>query len=214
MVKIEEKEKINICKCLYDTIIDEQDYCMWKDEIDYQPSDLDFVGELRYEVAIWDMSEDEDGEYEEHDIYVGNRYERLCLLNNQQITIGGRQYTKVIKIMDGCRVEKWIDLLKVEEFQDVSVWSNGALNWEDQRFYIYWRGMNIANRGCPPSMTELINAIISSAMNDRVETYAPELIEKAKLLKTLRYLTRKTRDFIGCLDNEIIQELYESELNE
>ena len=198
MVKIEE-EKLNLCKCLYDTIINEDNYCMWQDEEapyrDHDSSDLKFVEDLLYEVSICEEDFDDDGEPICDDNYVGNRYERLCLLNNQQINIDGRMYSKVVRIMDGGNTKFWVDMPELERLHDITVWSNGALNWLDQRFYIYWRGINLGSTSCPPSMSVIVDKITTAHFSERLVEYAPELIEKGKLLDCLLTLREKARKF-------------------
>ena len=111
---------------------------------------------MLYEVRSY--QEDEYDEYEDADAWVNDRYERLCLLSNEQLNLDGRIYSKVIKIMYNSD-KKDMNVLDLERRFNISIWSNGALHWHDQRYLIYWKGIPIGDMGCPPSWDDVKSCI-------------------------------------------------------
>lgn len=154
MKKKDEICEENICSCLFETLIEESDECVFttEDEPFTTVYDINQVADM-YEYMRRHTHEDDDeyeGAYEDYDIdfNISDYYETLCLLSKDSMNIDDRPYFRVMRMINLGRV---IDCSKWEKAHDITVWSNGKIDLDEQSYLIYWKGTLIGEEKCPPS---------------------------------------------------------------
>lgn len=140
------ESKEDVCFCLYDSIINLDSRCMFENELP--------IRSLGYVAKLIEYIETEEGQHEEDELEltIDGIYCRLALLTNEQMIIDDKPFFRVFRIVYFNRV---MDLNKIRDKLDITIWSNGSSDFNGAVYMAYWRGILIGMEDCPPEMSDI-----------------------------------------------------------
>jgi len=137
-----------LCSCLFDVIIDEKSDCMYELVRLNKPIKKFETNDLYYVKDLGNLLGRED--------YISERYARLAILTNEHLNLDSKIYFRVCRIIFNMEI---LNLNKLRDLTNISIWSNGSSNINKAEFLIYWKGIHLGYDDCPPSLTKILEVL-------------------------------------------------------
>ncbi len=166
----------NLCFCLYDTIINLKDDCLYH-ESTYAPKVIDYVDKLKRYVEDIEGYDETHDDYDKGDFLLDyhEAFLRLALITNEQMYIDDVLYSRVYRIVHRDHI---LGANKLRDKYDITIWCTCIDNIKQNKYIIYHKGTLLLTMDCPPELDDIEESIHIPTSKRRHITLSDVIINK------------------------------------